>query len=260
MWQNIHNTTWSAPSSSDTPGPGDLDPEKRPKFDCHLCDKSFSHSPGLCRHIKSAHKKINPHTCDECGKSFACNQRLDKHAQTHLNPNKRHKFRCKECNKSCFTQTGLDRHVTTHHNRPKMLTCSWPGCQWVAALKSELHDHIEAVHEKLYQYPCPAGEGCSKMFKRKGCAQTHFRRAHLQVHVSCPLASCHKTFANITNARAHYRRVHEGDSAKWRCPHCQKLICDAASLMKHIKTMHKARDHEVKDYNDCLHVHLTRSP
>lgn len=219
-----------------------LDPDKRTKFDCDQCDMSFILKTSLARHIEAVHKKIKPYTCSECDKSFSYKHVLNKHIQSHVNPNDRQKFCCKECNKTYFTRAGLHGHVKAKHKRFKKLICSWPGCQWKASYQSSLRIHIDSVHEKRQQYPCPLktkDESCSQMFRRKADAKKHYEYAHLNILIPCFLASCGRTFSGTSQARAHYRRVHEGDSAKWRCPQCRKLLINSNSLLRHIDAVHK---------------------
>lgn len=236
-----------------------LDLDKRTKFGCHQCDRSFFHQSTLNQHINSFHSKINLNTCKECGMEFISKHNLERHVKRHINPNKREKFRCAECNKSYLTQESRDGHVNAVHERLPELTCTWPDCQRTLLTKTGLRRHIKEVHQKMNHYPCPLnsqGGRCLKVFQRKEAANNHFRVVHLKDRVPCPLAGCVETFSDLTAARAHYRRVHEGISAKWRCPHCSRLLVNMDCLLHHIDRLHKKIRFDCKE---CDRTFVTMS-
>ena len=52
---------------------------KRPSLNCPLCDKIFNEKSRLKRHIDNVHEKLKPFSCDLCDMSFAQNGQLKTH-------------------------------------------------------------------------------------------------------------------------------------------------------------------------------------
>ena len=48
-----------------------------------MCDKRFSDSSNLARHVRAVHEKMKPHKCSDCGKAFAEAAKLSDHKLTH---------------------------------------------------------------------------------------------------------------------------------------------------------------------------------
>lgn len=179
----------------------------------------------------------------DSGSDWGASENAKEHVFTRkLDRNNEKTIPCIECSKSYKSAVGLRGHINSRHLRPKELTCTWPGCRYVAAYPRFLANHTAAVHEKQYKFSCPANnklQVCERRFTHRCSALLHYRRVHLGVRVPCPLASCRESFSDADRARDHYRRVHEGDSARWRCPHCRKLLSQASSLLLHIRTVHR---------------------
>lgn len=228
-----YKTKWSLKYHRNT----HLAPDVRKKYPCDQCDGSYPSKGSLTKHIESVHRKIKPATCGQCEKSFRSKWHLEIHSQSHINPNKRPKFHCQECRKHFFSEQGLTGHVNAVHRKLEELTCTRPGCGFIATDKWKLIRHAMS-HTKVCSFSCPA-ESCFKLFKTKSGAEAHYRKVHLKVRHPCPLASCNRTYVNRNDARDHYRREHGGDTAKWRCPHCDQLYASDRILLVHIDEVHK---------------------
>ena len=50
---------------------------------CTVCDKRFSDSSNLARHVRAVHEKMKPHKCSDCGKAFAEAAKLSDYKLTH---------------------------------------------------------------------------------------------------------------------------------------------------------------------------------
>ena len=70
---------------------------------CDLCDKDFSQSHTLKRHIDSVHEGLKNHKYDFCDKNIRQSQTLKKHITTVHEKLKNHK--CDKCNKAFIWST-----------------------------------------------------------------------------------------------------------------------------------------------------------
>ena len=59
------------------------DEPKKSGYMCDQCDKVFSRSSALRRHVQSLHSERGRHTCNLCEKSFASRDNLRRHTKTH---------------------------------------------------------------------------------------------------------------------------------------------------------------------------------
>ena len=83
------------------------DEPKKSGYMCDQCDKVFSRSSALRRHVQSLHSERGRHTCDLCEKSFASKDNMRRHTKTHQEK----VFECHKCHRK------FDRKVFIHHLR-----------------------------------------------------------------------------------------------------------------------------------------------
>ena len=85
---------------------------KKKKFQCERCDKSFPQSQGLSRHVSSIHKNTK-YLCDSCPYNATTSSHLNDHIQS-IHQGK--KFECKHCDKSYKHRNALNDHMKKNHN------------------------------------------------------------------------------------------------------------------------------------------------
>mmetsp|Transcript_13148 Transcript_13148/g.32249 ORF Transcript_13148/g.32249 Transcript_13148/m.32249 type:complete len:428 (-) Transcript_13148:298-1581(-) len=116
------------------------DLQSRRMFDCHLCNKSFTHKGSLSTHIR-IHTGTKPHICPFCSKRFTQSGNLATHIRTHT---KERPFRCKICNKSFSHKSNLNSHNQVHTG-DKPFKCLQCGKGFTR--KSRILSHL-AIHTR----------------------------------------------------------------------------------------------------------------
>jgi uncharacterized Zn-finger protein len=91
-----------------------LTSKSKVQFLCVPCNKTFSHKCHYTQHMKTVHTGVKPYKCQRCGKKFATENELDRHAVKHdgLKP-----FRCVKCPKSYNNKVDLKRHEKNHESQ-----------------------------------------------------------------------------------------------------------------------------------------------
>jgi hypothetical protein len=115
---------------------------QNPDNQCHLCDKKFSTSYKLQRHIDDSHLKVNEVKCDQCFKIFRCDGSLKSHIQNVHD--KSGQVTCSVCQKTFSCNTSLRLHMKNIHNNQEEVKCDKCGNKF----KNEngLKSHIKLVH------------------------------------------------------------------------------------------------------------------
>uniref|UniRef100_A0A3B3TUQ5 Zinc finger protein 407 n=1 Tax=Poecilia latipinna TaxID=48699 RepID=A0A3B3TUQ5_9TELE len=152
--------------------------QRKEKFECELCDRSFSEKWALNNHMKlhngeKPYKCIWPschyaflnlsamkdhyrtHTeksylCDLCGFAGGTRHALTKHRRQHTGERP---FKCKLCNFASTTQSHLSRHKRVHTGE-KPYRCPW--CDYSNCAEN-IRKHIlhTGKHEGVKMYNCP---------------------------------------------------------------------------------------------------------
>ncbi|KAL5715920.1 hypothetical protein ACHQM5_017678 [Ranunculus cassubicifolius] len=175
------------------------------------CGRKFAYHANMKRHVLEIHEEEDvpagsdrekKHVCPEvgCGKAFDYPSRLQKHVETHVKLDSVEAFCCEpgcmkpfsnaDCLKAhlqschryvtcevCGTQQlkkNIKRHMRIHEgvftlNRIK---CTFKGCLHTFSTKSNLNQHIKAVHLEQRPFVCRVA-GCGKRFTFKHVRDNH---------------------------------------------------------------------------------------
>jgi len=196
----------------------------KPKTDncCPHCEKRFTTSGTLKRHIEGIHNQIKPYVCDLCGKSFNYITGLKDHKLVHTDECP---FECPVCKRGfknnarlkvgchvllsttvrltsylIFCQIHLDTHSA------EIYECTVCGLKLKTRRTFNKH---KLVHSDTRQFKC---EVCGSAFKRSKTL-----KAHLILHTGIRPYKCNfcgRDFANGSNCRSHKRQAHPKELAE----------------------------------------------
>ncbi|NXR72820.1 SNAI2 protein, partial [Pycnonotus jocosus] len=133
------------------------------KFQCTLCNKTYSTFSGLAKH-KQLHcdaQSRKSFSCKYCDKEYVSLGALKMHIRTHTLP-----CVCKICGKAFSRPWLLQGHIRTHTGE-KPFSC--PHCNRAFADRSNLRAHLQ-THSDVKKYQC---KNCSKTFSRMSLLHKH---------------------------------------------------------------------------------------
>ncbi|KAL6447097.1 hypothetical protein ACFW04_001445 [Cataglyphis niger] len=171
----------------------------------------------------TAKRKWTAKTCDECGKQYRTNYKLQEHMRKHTGEKP---FQCTTCEKAFRSKIGLAQHTATHTGQFDY-NCSTCGKGFQC--KSYLIVH-QRVHSDEKPYPCNT---CGQNFKTKQSLLDHENR-HLGVKpYMCEI--CGRGFITKGLCKSH-QKIHSGtDNRQYPCAVCNKMFVSKSYLNTHLR-------------------------
>ena len=195
------------------------------KFNCNLCDKSYTQSHNLNAHIKSAHEGLK-FPRQSCEKIYSHSQNLKIHIKTV------HEL-------DTDTKIVPIKNIHEVGNTNTYYTCEI--CDKKYDKKHKLKFHISYVHEEIRVSNTYTCEICDKKYDRKHKLKSHISYVHEEIRLTCHL--CDKKFASICGLKDHVLYIHkEKKKIIKECEICNKVYFTTSGLRYHKRVMHISRD------------------
>ena len=85
------------------------------KYECQQCDKAFTNTSHLTRHIQSTHEGVK-YACNQCEQQFTAQKSLTTHIRS---VHEGVKYGCNQCDKQFTQQSSLTSHIQSIHEGVK---------------------------------------------------------------------------------------------------------------------------------------------
>ena len=217
-------------------------PKLKKPHSCQVCDKGFSKSQSLKRHIETIHKGKKQKKflkCSDCNRaSFRDNSDLQRHIrEVHT---KSISFECEHCGKNLSNLHSKGRH---ERKFPNALCIKMPfECQLCPyrnqfRLKDSLYRHIKKNHEgsesttiqikKAKEEKPFSCVKCKKNFSKLSQFKNHENKNCVIMILTCKY--CDETFL-----KRKFLTIHERTHTKpYPCQYCQKEFSSTSNLKVH---------------------------
>lgn len=159
---------------------------------CTICGKLVK---GIQMHML-IHKGIKKYKCQYCQKSFTQSGQLKRHINSHLNIRN---YSCPhpDCDRTFVDPSSVTKHLVIHNKDDRKFVCSLCGTRFnrLGALR-----YHEKTHRQERNHKCTM---CEKSFLAKYDLTKHFRVHSGEKPYSCKI--CNKKFSISKNAKVSYK-------------------------------------------------------
>ncbi|XP_055682116.1 zinc finger protein 208-like isoform X1 [Lutzomyia longipalpis] len=194
---------------------------------CNDCGKIFPSNYRLQTHRENVHATEKSHSCDLCGKAFNTANKLSAHLVSHTDERP---YVCETCGKGFRLSQGLRTHELSH-SQEKKFKCEF--CPFAGNTKAYLKTHMR-THTGERPFAC---EQCGLAFITYGHRSKHVRNVHQKIREhKCKI--CGKEFFKRESAMKHII-THTG-AKHFSCsvPGCNVAYGWYAALRRHYIKLH----------------------
>ncbi|XP_063240565.1 PR domain zinc finger protein 10-like isoform X2 [Bacillus rossius redtenbacheri] len=207
---------------------------------CPQCSREFPSRQELVEHV-SEHARApgrepprprrgfnpaKPWKCERCYKSFATEERLQRHMLVHGSEETK-PLQCDVCFKRFLNNSALACHIKIHTGK-KVYEC--PICKQIFGQLLDLKEHV-LIHSVNGMYTCPQ---CKKVFDEYSVIRKHIRAFHCDRKHKC--SYCPKQFPTLDKLKMHMLR--HSDHREFLCADCGKQFKRKDKLKEHMNRMH----------------------
>lgn len=238
--------------------------ERETPHGCPDCDKSYTSTFLLRRHMKTKHRVFYETTpcltCKSCSKDFKDTRELNKHRKVCTC------MLCPVCSAPFKSQEKFDQHMEKHDNESEERNFPCPSCTCRFANQRVLSSHVLKKHttgdvEVAMNFECPQ---CDKHFRKPHLLKLHMESRHALVvegvertcvicfevcdaelpnHMqkmhkkdfACVFEGCRKKFRTLESLRSHELVHEDGYVEDLSCSICMKVCNNKKTLAEHFK-------------------------
>merc|ERR1719318_419062 len=195
------------------------------KRKCDKCNKEFSTSFGLKKHIRLVHMEINDFNCDYCNKSFLNPRDLKDHENVHT---KETSYLCPDCGDVFDTNKKMLNHGEKHKRNDQPCNICGKLIKNLASFKAHIRAHgLERAHS------CKI---CGKSFKRNFDLTVHMRIHTGAKPYICDI--CNKSFS-LSSTLSKHKKYHQSSAQTFPCNLCKMIFPGAVELGEHSRDVHR---------------------
>ncbi|XP_053686872.1 transcription factor grauzone-like [Sabethes cyaneus] len=194
-------------------------------FQCEVCQKNFKTKDYMRNHMANSHAigKVRQYKCVHCKLSFAKQQKLDAHLQTH------EKVPCPHCKKLLKGAFSLKVHITNlHSDKDRRMICDTCGREFLSKIFFERHIQEHMGIDPVKKFQCQI---CLSWLKGERGLQEHMQHSHYEKSQTFFCDICNRKVANYRALQKHKRRVHA--ERKFACEFCDRKFNQPIALKEH---------------------------
>ncbi|KAG7306821.1 hypothetical protein JYU34_008266 [Plutella xylostella] len=224
-------------------------PANKQNCTCHVCDRTYTNTRNLKRHIETCHGERGEYKCCFCTKVYTSNQSLRRHQRIRHNPkitnvksiplevlngvydedvvkNHNNGYQCRKCKKTFYSEPVLRQHMKLAHS----FSSFYKYCRSVLLKQETLK--LETQANKFYN--C---EFCNYVFSNVYELKNHMHSNHDVEYCLSTCNVCFNKFYSKETACEHKKICLPPADAN-ACSHCDKLFTDVSSLQFHARIFH----------------------
>lgn len=178
-------------------------------YSCHLCDKWYSHSSSLTKHMKKHDSLENSQfVCNICNKKCMSKRDLNCHVLTHSGVQS---FTCPICDSSVARKSSLVRHIRKGHKYSMEEAKEIVKMQIEDQENAESHSELEGINDDSLMDTHVETTRNTRSPIQETVLDTHEPELKFQ-HFTCSI--CEQIFLERAKLIEHMTTVHEQSSSK----------------------------------------------